>query len=232
VPTDLDLIELQFNTLYRCDAAERLLDSNDVGNPPAPRLAIGRTKEGTRWRFRHDLPAALTEELNRLLATEPPPRDLREPPRTLARVLAVLASHAPVTATWSGPAWYYPDPITPPNTLTPIPITDEADLLPTFPGFAGEVAARQPFFAIVDGGAVVAICFSARFAPGAAEAGVNTLAGFRGRGYAAAAVAAWASAVRQTGRLPLYSTSWDNVASQGVARKLGLALYGANLSFS
>lgn len=232
MPTDLDLIELQFETLYRCDAAGRLLATNDVGSPPAPRLAIGRTMGGNRWRFRHDLPATLTEELNHLLATEPPPRDLREPPRTLARVQELLTAHAPVTQIWSGPAWYYPDPITPPNNLTPIPITDEADLLPTFPDFVGEVAARQPFFAIVDGGAVVAVAFSARFAPGAAEAGVNTLEGFRGRGYAAAAVAAWAAAVRQTGRLPLYSTSWDNVASQGVAQKLGLVLYGADLSFS
>ena len=50
--------------------------------------------------------------------------------------------------------------------------------------------------------------------------------------HAAAVVAAWAAAVRASGRLPLYSTSWDNVASQGVARKLGLVLYGADLSFA
>ncbi|MGH2617528.1 MAG: GNAT family N-acetyltransferase, partial [Thermomicrobiales bacterium] len=39
----------------------------------------------------------------------------------------------------------------------------------------------------------------------------------------------WAQAVRQEGRIPLYSTSWENLASQAVARKLGLVLYGVDL---
>ena len=47
-----------------------------------------------------------------------------------------------------------------------------------------------------------------------------------GRGFASAAVAAWAAALRERGRLPLYSTSWENLASQGVARKLGMVAYG------
>jgi predicted GNAT family acetyltransferase len=59
---------------------------------------------------------------------------------------------------------------------------------------------------------------------------VETLEGYRGRGHAPAAVAAWARAVRATGRIPLYSTSWDNLASQAVARKLGLIPYGADFS--
>jgi hypothetical protein len=37
--------------------------------------------------------------------------------------------------------------------------------------------------------------------------------------------------VRRENRIPLYSTSWDNAASRGVARRLGLVLYGADLSF-
>jgi hypothetical protein len=32
------------------------------------------------------------------------------------------------------------------------------------------------------------------------------------------------------GQVPLYSTSWENLASQGVARRLGLQLYGVDLS--
>jgi predicted GNAT family acetyltransferase len=57
---------------------------------------------------------------------------------------------------------------------------------------------------------------------------VETLPRSRGRGHAANAVAAWANAVRKTGAVPLYSTSWDNVASQSVAAKLGLSPFGAD----
>jgi len=59
---------------------------------------------------------------------------------------------------------------------------------------------------------------------------VDTLEAFRGRGHASRVVAAWAIAVRETGRVPLYSTSWGNLASQGVARRLGLGLFGVDLS--
>ncbi|HZS91689.1 MAG TPA: GNAT family N-acetyltransferase, partial [Chloroflexota bacterium] len=45
-----------------------------------------------------------------------------------------------------------------------------------------------------------------------------------------AVVAGWARAIRASGRIPLYSTSWDNHASQAVARKLGLVQYGTDLS--
>ena len=72
------------------------------------------------------------------------------------------------------------------------------------------------------------MCCSARMSQLAAEAGVEPLAGFRGRGYAVAVVAAWARVVAPTGRTPFYSTAWDNVASRGVARRLGLRLYGVD----
>ena len=81
-------------------------------------------------------------------------------------------------------------------------------------------------------GEAVAVCCCSRNAPGAAEASLRTLEAYQRRGFAAATVAAWAAAIRESRRLPLYSTSWDNVASQGVARKLGLVLYGADLSFA
>ncbi len=61
-------------------------------------------------------------------------------------------------------------------------------------------------------------------------AGIETLEAYRGRGYATAVVAGWAYAIRATDRIPLYSTSWDNLASQAVAHRLGLVQYGTDLS--
>jgi REP element-mobilizing transposase RayT len=44
--------------------------------------------------------------------------------------------------------------------------------------------------------------------------------------------AAWALAMRGSGRIPLYSTSWMNTASLAVARKLGLVAYASDWSIA
>lgn len=87
-----------------------------------------------------------------------------------------------------------------------------------------------PVVAAVDGGIAVAVCFCSRITARVAEAGVYTEASYRGRGYATEAVRGWAAGVRATGRLPLYSTSRTNAASQGVAKKLGAVQYGVDYS--
>ena len=64
------------------------------------------------------------------------------------------------------------------------------------------------------------------------RAGVETVEAYRGRGYARAVTAVWAAALRSEGRLPLYSTSWDNVASQRVAGALGAVQYAVDFSLT
>jgi RimJ/RimL family protein N-acetyltransferase len=59
---------------------------------------------------------------------------------------------------------------------------------------------------------------------------VETAEAYRGRGYARKATAVWASALRRDGMLPLYSTSWDNIASQRVAASLGAVRYATNFN--
>jgi RimJ/RimL family protein N-acetyltransferase len=73
---------------------------------------------------------------------------------------------------------------------------------------------------------VPSTCYSSRVGRLADEAGVETPAEHRGLGYAPLAVAAWARRVQAEGKLALYSTSWENRASQRVAEKLGGRLYG------
>jgi hypothetical protein len=45
-------------------------------------------------------------------------------------------------------------------------------------------------------------------------------------------VAAWAKAVYDMARVPLYSTSWDNEPSRALAKRLGLIQYGVDLHFT
>src|SRR3954453_11280388 len=64
-------MEVHINTLYCSDAEGRLRMINEAEVRPAPLFYMGRTLQGNFWRFRHDLPAAAVEELDRLCRTEP-----------------------------------------------------------------------------------------------------------------------------------------------------------------
>jgi hypothetical protein len=229
-PTDLELITLHTIALFKHDAGCRITGSNEPIPEPAPRLYIGRSPEGNVWRFGTSVPANLAARMDEVLRAEPPVTDLEAPPRCLQALSDLLGSHAPVTDVSSGPAWLVPTDASAPDgvaitsSLSPDQIRD-ADQL-----FASDVAPMLPYAAVVVDGQVASLCSCSRITPDVAEAGLVTVAEHRGHGYAVAVTATWAAAVRATGRLPLYSTSWDNHASRRVAAKLNLRLYGADFS--
>ena len=64
----------------------------------------------------------------------------------------------------------------------------------------------------------------------AAVGGVFTLASVRRRGFAKAVVSATTNAVLKSGRVPIYGTSDDNVASKRTALSVGYKEYAWNLS--
>lgn len=202
---------------------------NEQDGELAPRLFLVRTTEGNIWRLRHDLPDALAAELADILTGEPPLGDPTEPAEALPRLIAALTTTAPVKRVWSGPAWWIPDGGGVLGDITTTLIDDPVVLRAGFPGWARDLTLVGPYVAVIERGEAVTACCCGRTSERASEAGVETLEGFRGRGFASAVVAAWATEVQRARRLPLYSTSWDNVASQAVARRLGLCLYGADL---
>ena len=229
--TDQDWMTLHIATLFRSDAAGRLRTVNEAGDPPAPRFYLGRTLRGNLWRFRHDLPATLVAELDALCRSEPIATDLASPPQQYAAIKALLQAHRPLQAEYRGPAWWVPEGNQPATNVVLIDKTNAHLLEATFPWVLREEPYNVgPVAATLDQGRGVTICFCSRIPGQATEAGLETLAPFRGKGYAVAAVIAWAAAVRKMGCLPLYSTSWENLASQAVARKLGLVLYGEDWS--
>ncbi|MGH7448604.1 MAG: GNAT family N-acetyltransferase [Longimicrobiales bacterium] len=102
-------------------------------------------------------------------------------------------------------------------------------LNPYLEDWRDDVSAGSPMAVVLEGDRAVSVCCSVRITPHAHEAGVETHPDFRRRGHAAAAVAAWARAVLEMGRVPLYSTSWENDSSRAVASRLGLIQYGVDL---
>lgn len=231
--SDLRLMEIQADTLFTYDSSGCMCRTRESNGRRAPAFFIGRTREGNVWRFRNDLPHSVSEQLERLASMEPAGHDLRTEPRNLAEYVAVLTKGSIDCHPSSGPAYRFPEDI-PPSTNTTRVTSQNVHLIeqmgPGWEDFRTELAEREPCWAVVRGGRVVSVCFSARLGKEAAEAGVETLEPYRGRGLAAWVVLAWARSVRAMDLIPLYSTSWDNLASQAVARKLGVVQYGTDLS--
>ena len=231
-----DLIEIQAEALFTCDADGRLRHLREpvaeAELVPAPRFFMGRTRQRNIWRVRHDLPDALIDELEKLCQAEPLTADLAAPPHNAEAIRAVLHQYAPVNKEWRGPAYHFPADL---QASADVVLVSDAnvDCLDVHFSWAIESGfglKTGPVAVKLVGGEAVSICFCARLTARAAEAGVETEAHFRGRGYAGGVVSAWAQAMRQRGVQPLYSTAWDNLASQRVAQKLGLICYGDDWS--
>ncbi len=229
--TDLELMALHVQASFTHDARSRLLSVNEPGagdGEVAPRLFLGRTRAGNLWRFRADLPEILIEELEALCVDEPVGKEFHSNPRHLEACVRLLETHAPVQKFWVGPAYQFAEYFEPSRHALAITETNAEMLRGGFEELVEELPDWQPFLAIAEESRAVSVCRSVRITPDAHEAGVETLPAFRGKGYAKDVVAGWAHSVQSMGAMPLYSTSWENTASQAVAKKLHLVLYGAD----
>jgi ribosomal protein S18 acetylase RimI-like enzyme len=218
--------------LFTQNADSRLLLVNEPnGAPfPAPRLFLGRTRAGNIWQFRADVPENIIRELDALCGEESAiNNEFNEPHRNLENFVRVLEKHALVEKISSGPAYQFADFQTSSESSLIAVTENNVELLRGgFDDLMADAAIEQPFVARVEENRVVSVCRSVRITPEAYEAGLETLPEFRGRNYAKNVAAEWARRVRALGVIPLYSTSWENTASQAVARKLGLRCYGAD----
>ena len=225
--TDLELADLDFEALFTHDDRGRIVRVNEPDGEPAPRFIFGRTRKGNVWRVRHDVLDHIAQRLENLAAAEPVRDDLHSPPVRFDAMHDALGVARPSTDEYEL-VYRFPDAL--PDSAAAIRITPEnVSLLHRMVGDVADALEGLDhgviWTAMVADGAAVSHCYSCRLTDRAAEAGVETLEHYRGRGYAPAVVAAWARAVRETDRIPFYSTSWDNTASQAVARTLGLVQY-------
>ena len=227
--TDQELMSMHLQALFTHDARSRLLCVNEPGGGVlAPRLFLGRTRAGNLWRFRADLPQILIEELEALCVDEPVTMEFHRTPRHVEAYVRLLETHAPVHKLWMGPAYHFTEYLEPSRPLLAITETNAEWLRGGSEKLIAELPDWQPIVALVEESRAVSVCRSVRITPAAHEAGVETLPDFRGKGYAKDVVAGWARLVQSMGAIPLYSTSWENTASQAVAKKLHLVPYGAD----
>ncbi|HEY9426512.1 MAG TPA: GNAT family N-acetyltransferase [Gemmatimonadaceae bacterium] len=222
---------LHIAALFTHDSEGRMLRINepDGRGGIAPRFLLGQTRKGSILRFRADVDADRQRELQEESARMPRGGDPLVTPLSSEHFCSILERDAPITALARGPAFVCPEMRAHGPEATFITPANAEYLRPLFPGWLGDVSHYQPMVALVDGDQAVSLCCSVRRTGLAHEAGLETAQAARGRGYALVVVAAWVAAVYATGRVPLYSTSWDNIASRVVARKLGLIQFGNDL---
>ena len=218
--------DLHLDTLFLLDGEGRITGTREPEPRPGPMFVLIRGTTSCVWAIRSDVPQDLAGELEGLARQEPPTADFRRAPVHAGRFASLVGGGID-----SGPAFAFPEAIARPQGT--VFIEDIGLLDRHFTGWkASEIPERTPIAGIVEEGQAVSVCCCSRRSDVAAEAGLETAEEYRGLGLGPRVTAAWALAVRASGRIPLYSTSWTNDASLAVARKLGLVAYACAWSIS
>jgi hypothetical protein len=225
-------VDLHLDALYQRDARGFVSASRDPGLKP-PHFHLVRTPIGNRWLLGASLNRAQRERVTAILSVEPLISDCADAethPLDIDAIRAAIREHADPLREYRGPAFVFPDQI---NASTRAMLLVDLRQAPREGPFAWLGTAEENAHPIaivrVGNGEVASVCYSARSTSAAAEAGVETAERYRRQGYGSMAALAWAAAVQQSGRVPLYSTSWENIASRLLAQRLGLTCYGEDL---
>ncbi len=222
------LFQQRMDALYQSDTAGRIVCTNEWDSRPSPRFHLMRTAHGVFCRYQAGLPDEIVRRLETLCQQEPVERFSEPLPLYRERYLEILAEHAPVQSVWSGPAFMALEEVAPGAETMIIGENNASLLRERMADWLPDVPHRRPFVAVVKDGGAVSLCASVRITNAVHCAGVETHVSYRRHGYAADAVASWSSAVRAQGAVPFYSTSWENVASQRIARRLKMTLAGVD----
>ena len=222
------LVDLHARVLFAHDGLDDITGLNESAGGPGPLVYLGRSSSRVALRFSPAVQLPAREAVRAFAATLPPWRP-RSPEASLVERLASAAGLPPHAEAWAGPVFRFPPPVFPPMGAMELYPVHARLLHPELATLGPSLSRRRPAFTVIRGGQAVSVCYSSRSTANAAEAGVETVAAFRGQGCAGLAVTAWADAVRRAGRLPFYSTSWENAASLAVAAKLDLIEFGEDI---
>jgi hypothetical protein len=229
---ELDLLRQHVSVLFTIGDDGRMEALNEPDGDPPPRLFLARGRRTHLILFRGDVAPGSADACRSIADDVPPWRGEPSMPSMFDPFRLAIGRDAPIASEAMGPAYRFGERVQLPVDPE-VMLIDEgsAHLLERhFPYTRSVLAWRTPVVGVVKDGRVVSACFSARKTSSASEAGVATEEPYRGQGLASLAVAAWCDAVERAGMQPLYSTSWDNVASRAVARRLHLVAYAETLS--
>jgi hypothetical protein len=231
---DHALVVLRADIDFTHDDRGRMVQTNEPypeARTPAPRLLLAQSSHGYVARIRANVPEDQAARLTSIVESLPITEALDSPIAGIDRLREELTRESPIAAEGGGPAYRFPAPIPSRKPVVRLANDNRELVRETYPWLFDELPHWWPCFAVVADGSAVAVCFSARRGGTAAEAGVETLSAFRGHGYATAVTSAWAQSIQQAGLIPIYSTGWANLASQGVARRLGLRIFGSDVTW-
>ncbi len=214
------LLRLELETLWETDTDGRLLHTRTPVHRSPPLVVIATGSDTWCWAVAADLDTDVVDRVTDQL-------DQHTEPTADARqgVHDILATTGPLSRWLDGPSFVFTQRLPPPAHIEVWSSATHDDdalegLMPEH-----DRALDEPWAAAMVEGRVAAVCETARSAPRSVEAGLWTYPPYRRRGLGSAITAVWSSLVE--GRTAFYSTSSDNVASQGVARHLGLQPLGS-----
>jgi hypothetical protein len=224
-------LELELSTLY-VRSADGALERERRADPAAffapPMVAVACGDGGLVWACGKTLPPSIVAEVDARLRTLPTPLTLPGVgwAPDIADELVDLLPGPGERQVSVGPSYVAPLDRTVRGHQVDLRTSNDTDLADVRPLLPERDAVLDPPWAvtIVDG-RVAAVCETARSAPLSVEAGVWTYEPHRRRGLGTVVTGAWLDLVGAD-RTAFYSTSADNHASQGVARRLGLTPIG------
>lgn len=242
MPTDAELLSIEYQTLFVTTRSGRIERENDPDQSPGPRLWLAGCASGNVAGVRADVADEIAAGIMALFATEPPLLTRDGCPRHLDRYINLLSQKGTVPKLTLGVIYKLPCRLEYGHSVVLVNSDSvegerlhasiSKDGMPTGLrdlGFDNVSEFWTPWCVALHEGEVASVAFAARLSEIGAELGIATVRGLRGRGYAAAATAGWSRLQSLQSRALFYSTERTNLSSQRVAERLALRQIGSSL---
>ena len=213
-----ELLEFYVNTRFVTDCRGDLVPLSGPRQKHKPPLVFVAWNEFEYvYRFRNDVQAEKRQKVERHLGQLQSLAGVKQLP-CAEHIEAILSTES----SGSGHVYLGLNAIRPQGDAIRVERENAEVLRAHFESAIDRIEELQPCFAILDQYDAVSVCDTVRRSAQAEEAAVYTIETHRRRQFAVAVTSAWASEVRAKGRIPIYSASQENTASQDVAERVGL----------